>query len=86
MATQVADVPEFHNASELEFTDISSEQWREYRFLGGDTVKIVAPLKLNVSASGGHRIFDAEGVSHYVPAGWIHLMWVSKDGQPNFVK
>lgn len=66
--------------------DISSERYREYRFLGGDVVRIEAPLKLNVSESGGHRIFDAEGVSHYVPAGWIHLSWVAKDGEPNFVK
>lgn len=86
MATQVVDLPDFQNASELEFTDISSEQWREYRFLGEETVRIEAPLKLNVSASGGHRIFDAERVSHYIPAGWIHLTWMSKDGQPNFVK
>ena len=86
MATQFVDLPDFRNASDLEFTDISSEQWREYRFLGEETVRIEAPLRLNVSASGGHRIFDAEGVSHYIPAGWIHLMWMSKDGQPNFVK
>jgi len=86
MATQLADAPEFNNASDLDFTDISSEQWREYQFLGGETVRIDAPLKLNVSESKGHRIFDAQGVSHYIPAGWIHLKWMSKDGQPNFVK
>jgi hypothetical protein len=86
MATQLAEAPEFRNASDLEFTDISSEQWREYRFLNGETVRIEAPLKLNVSGSGGHRIFDEAGVSHYIPAGWIHLMWVPKDGEPNFVK
>lgn len=86
MATQLTDLPDFQNASDLEFVDISSEKWREYRFLGEEIVRIEAPLKLNVSASGGHRIFDADGVSHYIPAGWIHLMWTSKDGQPNFVK
>ena len=86
MATALAQIPEFNNASDLEFTDISSEQWREYQFLGGQAIRIEAPLKLNVSASGGHRVFDAEGVSHYVPAGWIHLKWTAKDGAPNFVK
>jgi hypothetical protein len=86
MATQVAEAPEFRNASDLEFTDISSEQWREYQFMNGETVRIEAPLKLNVSGSGGHRIFDEAGVSHYIPAGWIHLMWVPKGGEPNFVK
>jgi hypothetical protein len=86
MATKLADTPEFNNQSDLDFADISSELWREYRFLNGETVRIEAPLKLNVSNSGGHRIFDADGVSHYIPAGWIHLMWEAKDGAPNFVK
>jgi len=86
MATQLAQVPDFKNASDLDFTDISSELWREYRFLNDATVRIEEPLKLNVSASGGHRIFDAAGVSHYIPTGWIHLMWMTKDGSPNFVK
>ena len=86
MAARLAEAPRFENATELEFTDISSELWREYQFLGGDVVRIDAPLKLNVSESGGHRIFDAAGLSHYVPSGWIHLVWATKDGQPNFVK
>lgn len=86
MATALADASEFNNATDLEFTDISSEQWREYQFLDGQAIRIDAPLKLNVSDSGGHRIFDAEGVSHYIPAGWIHLKWTVKDGAPNFVK
>lgn len=86
MATVLAQTPEFKNGTDLEFTDISSEQWREYQFLGGETIRIEAPLKLNVSESGGHRIFDAKGVSHYIPAGWIHLKWTVKDGEPNFVK
>lgn len=86
MATQVTDVPEFKNATDLEFADISSEQWREYQFLGGEKIRISAPLKLNVSESRGHRIFDANGISHYIPPGWIHLKWKVKNGAPNFVK
>lgn len=86
MVTTVAESQVFTNATDLEFTDISSELWREYQFLGGDTVRIEAPLKLNVSDSGGHRIFDAQNVSHYVPSGWVHLKWVVRDGAPNFVK
>lgn len=86
MATSIADGPEFKNATDLEFTDISSEQWREYHFIGGEIVRIEGPLRLNVSESRGHRIFDAAGVSHYIPAGWIHLKWKGKDGAPNFVK
>lgn len=86
MAAQFPHVPRFENATDLEFEDISSERYREYRFPGGDVVRIETPLRLNVSESGGHRIFDVDGVSHYIPAGWIHLSWVAKDGEPNFVK
>ena len=86
MATALAETPGFNNGTDLEFADVSSEQWREYQFLGGQTIRIEAPLRLNVSASGGHRLFDAAGVSHYIPAGWIHLKWTVKDGAPNFVK
>jgi hypothetical protein len=74
----------FRNASEHAFKDISSEQYREYRFPGGDTVRIDAPQFLSVSASGGHRIFDADGNSHYVPNTWLHLTWRAKDGEPHF--
>lgn len=76
---------EFRNESGLEFTDISSEQWRKYTFSDGAIVHIKSPMMLHVSENG-HRIFDAEGRSHYVPMGWIHLQWLVKDGQPHFVK
>lgn len=77
---------DFINKSGLDFVDISSEEWREYNFGNGNVVKIDGPLKLNVSKTGGHRLFDNDGVSHYVPSGWKHLKWKSKGGQPNFVK
>ena len=76
----------FINESDLTFADISSEQWREYRFAGGDAIRIDHPLKLHVSESKGHRIFDAEGRSHYIPWGWLHLSWEAKKGAPNFVR
>lgn len=75
-----------NNGTGLQFTDISSEAVRTYVFHGGDEVSILNPLQLNVSRSGGHRILDAQEVSHYVPSGWIHLKWTAKPGQPNFVK
>ena len=77
---------DFKNESDLVFADISSEAWREYQFESGATVKIDNPVKLNVSDSGGHRIFDAQGLSHYIPKGWIHLVWEPKPGHPNFVR
>lgn len=75
----------FVNGTSLSFSNISSEEYREYVFPGGEIVKIESPLQLNVSKNG-HRLFDAQGVSHYVPQGWIHLRWKVKSGQPNFVK
>jgi len=76
---------EFKNASDNKFIDISSEKFRTYVFPGGDEVTIKNPLQLSFSAAG-HRLFDGEGVSHYIPKGWIHLKWEVKSGQPNFVK
>lgn len=81
---------EFNNKSGLEFTDISSEEYREYLYIteesAGYSFRISNPLYLHVSDSGGHRVFDADGVSHYVPPKWIKLQWKAKEGQPHFVK
>ena len=77
---------EFRNESGLEFTDISSELWREYHWKDRSALRITSPRQLHVSDIGGHRIWDAAGVSHYIPAGWLHLCWQAKDGEPHFVK
>jgi len=66
------------NNPTLKFSDLSDEEYRVYEFPKGEKVRITAPVKLNVSASGGHRVLDAEGVSHYIPSGWIHLYWKVK--------
>lgn len=76
----------FLNESGLTFTDISSEAFRVYEFSNGKEVRIDEPLRLNVSPSGGHRLFDSSGTSHYIPKGWVHLKWKVKPGSPNFVK
>lgn len=73
-----------NNETAHEFKDISSEAYREYTFAGG-VVRIEAPTHLHVSKSGGHRLLDAAGFSHYVPSGWIHLRWTAKPGAANFV-
>jgi hypothetical protein len=77
------------NNSSHKFTAIDSEEFRIYTVLN-DTgipykIRIDQPTHLAVSASGGHRLLDAQGISHYVPAGWVHLCWKAKEGQPNFV-
>jgi hypothetical protein len=77
---------DFRNESGLSFTDISSEQFREYRFPKGEVVRIEKPLLLNVSKTGGHRVFDKSGTSHYIRSGWLQLSWTVEEGKPNFVK
>jgi len=80
--------PEFINKTEMEFSDISSEQTREYTFCDADVTHYVIidqPYMLHVSQSGGHRIFDMSGVCHYIPSGWVHLSWTTREGQPHFV-
>lgn len=76
----------FKNSTELEFTDISNELYRTYTFFENQDITIKQPLRLHVSESGGHRVFDSSGISHYIPAGWIHLKWEVSEGSPNFVK
>ena len=71
-----------HDKLDREWSDISSEEYREYVFPGEETVRIEKPQKLNVSDSGGHRLLDGAGESHYIPNGWIHLRW---KGEPAFV-
>jgi hypothetical protein len=77
----------FINESGLEFTDISSEKKREYTFPNGVILKIGKPLFLNVSRSGGHRLYTSKGWCYYVQPkeGWS-IRWKVREGQPNFVK
>ena len=74
------------NDSELEFKLIVAERRRTYEWADGYKLTISYPQYLNVSPSGGHRILDAEDVSHYIPNGWRHLSWTVFEGAPNFVK
>lgn len=79
---------EFKNESAYDFVDISSETYRTYEYIEDGIkvpIRIEQPLKLSVS-SNGHRLFDASGVSHFMPKGWKHLYWEVKKGAPNFVK
>lgn len=83
--TKKYTIEDFRNDTNNKFADISSELYRVYEF-ADKNVRIDEPLALSVSQSGGHRIFDASGISHYVPSGYRHLFWQVKDGQPHFVK
>jgi hypothetical protein len=75
----------FINGTDLQFVDISSEKYREYVF-NEKVLHFEKPLKLNVSKSGGHRLFFGNGTSCYIAPGWLAIVWEVFDGQPNFVK
>ncbi len=75
----------FYNRSGLDFTDISSELWREYNYPDGQTVRVPYPAWLHANVNG-HRIMQANGQCHYVASGWRHLTWLPRDGAPHFVK
>jgi hypothetical protein len=74
---------DFKNDSGLEFKDLSDELMRVYVF-PDMKIRINEPLLLNVSTSGGHRIFDSEGNSNYIPSDWRRLYWVVKEGKSHF--
>ena len=77
----------FINESGLKFDDISSEKEREYTFPSGQKLFIGKPLYLNVSKSGGHRLFTEDGWCYYVQPkeGWS-VKWQVREGQPDFAK
>lgn len=56
------------------------EEWREYKFPGDVKIRIDTPQLLILSESG-HRILDSDGISHYIPKGWVHLRWKNKPGR-----
>ena len=74
-----------NNKGSYDFIDISHEMWREYKFPNDEKVFIRNPTDLAISATG-HRVLTSNGVSHFIPFGWIHLSWKSKEGAPHFVK
>lgn len=73
---------DLRNATDIEFIDISSEEYREYDF----GYRIEAPVALGISESGTHRILAANGESlHIDPVKGVAIKWLAKDGAPHFV-
>ena len=75
----------FINTSGLRFLDVSSELYRVYLYPDGTEVTVYEPILLNVSSTGGHRIYDLSNTSHYVAPGFVHVYWTAREGEPNFV-
>ncbi len=72
---------QYTDNAELKFQDISDEVWRKYEYPDGTKVIIKHPAAVAVSnkyrnfGGNGHRLVDSAGLSHYIPAGWVHLSW-----------
>ena len=69
----------------MNFTDISSEQYRVYHFPNGATLRIENPLELNVSRSGGHRLVAEAGCYYIRPEQSWYLFFENRDGHEGFV-
>jgi len=75
----------FINYSRFKFIDINSELFREYLYPNGAKITIHFPLKLSIAGNNTHRVFDASGLSYYIPPNWIGIVWKAKPGAPNFI-
>lgn len=75
----------FMNYSRLRFIDINNELFREYLYPNGAKITIHFPLKLSIAGDKTHRVFDADGLSYYIPPNWIGIVWKAKPGAPNFI-
>ena len=74
-----------NNKSDYKFVDISSESYRIYTFDSQKIFKIDKPMWLAISKSG-HRVLNNDGISYYIPFGWIALEWKSYQDEPHFVR
>jgi len=70
---------------EMAFTSIEGlEEWREYDFGAGRIYRIEKPVKLSVKRKpegDSHRLIDAAGTRHYVPAGWTGFRFAGQWGR-----
>jgi len=76
---------DFRNESAYKFTDISSEEFREYKYPDGTIERFDFPEQLAVSPNG-HRLFLKSGECIYVAKGWRTIRWRVKEGAPHFSK
>jgi hypothetical protein len=78
------DITKITNNPDLNFKSLEDEIFRVYEFTDGSKIRIDGPVALDVSKSGGHRILDTKGISHYIPSGWVHPYWKVQEGKLPF--
>ena len=66
--------------------DISKEKWREYDYGKGVVYRIEYPVVLFQREDGtGHRVLDANGVTHWCPVNvWHVIRWYAPDEPVSF--
>ena len=88
LENELADDIQHIDEMNRSWIDISSEEYRVYQFASdnGDridlTIKDPVYLCVGDRPNAGHRIYTADGISHYIPQGWICISW---KGSPPFV-
>lgn len=58
--------------------EITTEEYREYRYFSGETYRIASPRKLWTKTDergDSHRVLDADGLTHYPRRGWVAIVW-----------
>lgn len=58
--------------SKARWRDISHEEYREYRFPGGEFTRVEKPKQIAILPYG-HRIQDDQGRKYDIPFGWYTL-------------
>jgi hypothetical protein len=64
--------------NDLKEMEITTEEWREYRYSNGDVYRIENPTHLWLKSDergDSHRILDADGSTHYPRRGWVAIVW-----------
>ena len=82
-------LPETIEQDGMIFKNIASESFRAYGYVlpDGSFRYIVydSPIYLYVKPGGGHRLITSDGLSHWIRPDFINIVWMPREGQPNFV-
>lgn len=75
---------EFSHTTDLQFRDLTTEEYREYMYNNGGVLRILQPWKLAISRSGNHRVATLDDFSYIIVPGWIAIRVKKKVGTPAF--
>ena len=71
----------------MTFRYIGNETYRQLEFpkpWGVHVIRIENPAWVYVSASGGHRYIDRQGIGHYIYSDGRRLFWDKAEGADTF--